>query len=191
VQAEVRRRRRRCFHCLQRWQTTSLSDGRQLSNSERRFLLIFNFIFPDFIFILFFIFLGFLFCFVWGRSAREHSFFVCLSVWADRWPLCWFLQARNSDESLLVAGFLVFSPTSRPSFFTRCFFRFCGLAILEGDIFGGAKLWRVFFKSGRFAAIFLQDFVLKIFFLPENGELVNRRVKREERRNGTEEEKEL
>jgi uncharacterized protein YdaU (DUF1376 family) len=37
----------------------------------------------------------------------------------------------------------------------------------------------------------LQDFVLKIFFLPENGELVNRRLKREERRNDTEEEKEL
>lgn len=83
------------------------------------------------------------------------------------------------------------SPTPRPSFFTRCFFRFCGLAVLEGDFFGGAKLWRVFFKSGRFAATFLQDFVLKIFVLPENGELVNRRLKREERRNGTEEEKEL
>jgi len=43
---------------------------------------------------------------------------------------------------------------------------FCGPAILQGDFFGGAKLWRVFFKSGRFAAIFLQDFVLKIFVLP-------------------------
>jgi hypothetical protein len=32
---------------------------------------------------------------------------------------------------------------------------------------------------------------LKFFFLPENEELVNRRLKREERRNGTEEEKEL
>ncbi len=88
-------------------------------------------------------------------------------------------------------AFLFLSLPPRPSLFTRCFFRFCGLAILEGDIFGGAKLWRVFFKSGRFAAIFLQDFVLKFFFLPENEELVNRRLKREERRNGTEEEKEL
>jgi hypothetical protein len=91
--------------------------------------------------------------------------------------LCWWL------------AFLFLYPPPRPSFFTRCFFRFCDLAILEGDIFGGGKLWRVFFKSGRFAAIFLQDFVLKIFFLPENEELVNRRLKREERRNGTEEEK--
>ncbi len=156
-----------------------------MSNSERRFLFVFKknsrlFFGGDFCFVLF------------GEEARGSilSLSVCLSGQIDArcagfckpvivTSLCWWL------------AFLFLSPTPRPSFVTRCFLRFCGLAILEADFFGGAKLWRVFFKSGRFAAILLQDFDLKIFVLPENGELVNRRLKREEGRNGTEEEKEL